>query len=220
MAITQHDVFAAADRIVADGGNPTLAAVRKALGGGSFTTISEWMTDWKTLRQAPIVREPAPTLIAEQSAAFAAELWHKAQELANARMSSERDALEATRIEMQNVSQQAVELADQLSEELETAQATITHLNDSLLKLTDDLLASQSECTTLEEQLTSQTSATHTALAALHEAHARVEQLTNLLEQERTDRRQAEAASFEAQQRAAVLEERLDGLSKKPVKAH
>jgi hypothetical protein len=40
MAITRDQVFEAADQIVAAGGNPTLAEVRKHLGGGSYTTIS------------------------------------------------------------------------------------------------------------------------------------------------------------------------------------
>ena len=41
MAISIDDVFSAADRLSESGQQPTLAAVRSALGGGSFTTISE-----------------------------------------------------------------------------------------------------------------------------------------------------------------------------------
>ena len=47
MAITKDQIFAVADEIDAAGQNATLAAVRKALGGGSFTTISEGMTEWR-----------------------------------------------------------------------------------------------------------------------------------------------------------------------------
>ena len=47
MAITRDQIFAVADEIDAAGQNATLAAVRKALGGGSFTTISDGMTEWK-----------------------------------------------------------------------------------------------------------------------------------------------------------------------------
>lgn len=57
MAITKQDIHAVADQIAADGGSPTLAAVRRVLGGGSFTTISEAMQEWKAARQnaaAPI----------------------------------------------------------------------------------------------------------------------------------------------------------------------
>lgn len=40
MAITKEQIFAVADELDAAGQNPTLASVRKQLGGGSFTTIS------------------------------------------------------------------------------------------------------------------------------------------------------------------------------------
>jgi hypothetical protein len=44
---TTTEIHAIADRLAATGQRPTLAAVRKELGGGSFTTISEAMKDWR-----------------------------------------------------------------------------------------------------------------------------------------------------------------------------
>ncbi len=41
MAISKKSIFDAADALDAAGQRPTLAALRKAVGGGSFTTISE-----------------------------------------------------------------------------------------------------------------------------------------------------------------------------------
>ena len=52
MAITREQIWAAADEIDAAGQNPTLAAVRKAVGGGSFTTIQDAMTEWKAKKAA------------------------------------------------------------------------------------------------------------------------------------------------------------------------
>ena len=68
MAITAEQIFAVADELDAAGQNPTLAAVRKILGGGSFTTISEAMTEWKARKAAKEtpLREPAPTMLAER----------------------------------------------------------------------------------------------------------------------------------------------------------
>ena len=68
MAISKDQIFAAADELDAAGQSPTLAAVRKALGGGSFTTISEGMTDWKARKAAKEtpLREPAPPAVAER----------------------------------------------------------------------------------------------------------------------------------------------------------
>ena len=45
MAISKGQIRTAADELDATGQAPTLAAVRKALGGGSFTTTSEGMAE-------------------------------------------------------------------------------------------------------------------------------------------------------------------------------
>ncbi|EBH0783176.1 hypothetical protein FJ875_23625 [Salmonella enterica] len=47
MAITTEQIMKAADELDREGQNPTLARVRKKLGGGSFTTISEVMIEWR-----------------------------------------------------------------------------------------------------------------------------------------------------------------------------
>lgn len=62
MAISIEDVYSVADRLFESGQQPTLAAVRSALGGGSFTTISEAMKSWRSRQQAAAtpVREAAP----------------------------------------------------------------------------------------------------------------------------------------------------------------
>ena len=77
MAITTADIHAAADRIAEAGQQPTLAAVRSALGGGSFTTISESMKAWKAAQQtaAAPMREAAPAAVTERMGELAAEVW-------------------------------------------------------------------------------------------------------------------------------------------------
>nr|WP_267785071.1 DNA-binding protein [Paenarthrobacter ureafaciens]MCY0975712.1 DNA-binding protein [Paenarthrobacter ureafaciens] len=61
MAISKEQIFAVADELDAAGQNPTLANVRKQLGSGSFTTISEAMNEWRARKasQAAPIREPA-----------------------------------------------------------------------------------------------------------------------------------------------------------------
>lgn len=64
MAITTADVCAAADTICGRWPAAHLAAVRTALGGGSFTTISEAMRSRKAAQQAqplPCERRPPPS---------------------------------------------------------------------------------------------------------------------------------------------------------------
>jgi chromosome segregation ATPase len=137
MAISKEQIFTIADELDAAGQNPTLAAVRKALGGGSFTTISEAMNEWKARKaekETPL-RQPAPPAVAERLTEFGAEIWALALELANGRLASEREALDAARVQLEAERQEAAELANQVSAELETLQQKVTELEEANTKL-------------------------------------------------------------------------------------
>ena len=115
MATTKEQVWLAADTIASEGGNPTLAAVREHLGGGSYTDISAAMQQWRASRQsssAPM-REPAPATITERMGEFSSEIWAVALEMANTRLQSEREGLEVARKEAEDTRQEAADLADQ-----------------------------------------------------------------------------------------------------------
>lgn len=121
--ITKDQIFSIAEELDGAGKSPTLAAVRKALGGGSYTTISEAMTEWKAkkaAKESPL-REPAPHAVSEQLNEFGIEIWALALELANGRLASERAALETARAQLEAETMEAAELADQVSSELEAA---------------------------------------------------------------------------------------------------
>jgi hypothetical protein len=118
---TKEQILQAADDLDAAGHAPTLAAVRKAVGGGSFTTIQQVMTDWKARKAnaaKPPIQAPAPAEIAERLAAVGADLWAAALSLADGRLAAEREALEQVRTEAE-----AADLADALSVELDHAKA-------------------------------------------------------------------------------------------------
>jgi chromosome segregation ATPase len=136
MAITKSDIFSAANAIAAEGGSPTLAAVRKALGGGSFTTISEGMQEWrikhKARQEAEPLREAAPVAVTDKLNELGFEVWAIALELANARLQHEREALELTRQELEESQAEAVELCDSISADLEQAQATIQQQEEAI----------------------------------------------------------------------------------------
>ena len=134
MALTKDQIFQAADQLAAAGTAPTLAAVRSAVGGGSYTTINEALKEWKAKQQATNapIREPAPAAVATRLEELGADIWAVALELANARLTSEREALEATRQQLETAQQEATELADQLSAELETLQAQHRQTSEAL----------------------------------------------------------------------------------------
>ncbi|OIQ91971.1 chromosome partition protein Smc [mine drainage metagenome] len=133
MAITAEQIWAAADALDAAGQSPTLAAVRKAVGGGSFTTISEAMAQWRARKadQSTPLREPAPPLVMERLAEVGADIWAAALDLANARLSSEREALEVARAELEASRLEAAQLADQLTVEVEDAKSSLEALHAS-----------------------------------------------------------------------------------------
>lgn len=134
MAITKGDIYAAADALVAEGKNPTLANVRKALGGGSFTTISEGVAAWKKDRRAQPapLQEPPPAAVADKFSGLLAEVWAAALGLAYARLASEREALASARVELEDERRQAVELAAQVSADLDQANQVRERLASEL----------------------------------------------------------------------------------------
>ena len=163
MAITKDQIFAAADELDAAGQNATLAAVRKALGGGSFTTISEGMTEWKArkaAKESPL-REPAPTAVADRLVELGTEIWSSALELANGRLATEREALEAARLRLEADKIEAAELADQVTAELEVVKATLSLANAAEQRVRD-------ECDSLRDALVN-----HKLLVATSEARVK-----------------------------------------------
>ena len=208
MAITTADIHTAADRIAESGQQPTLAAVRSALGGGSFTTISEAMKSWKAAQAAAAapLREAAPAAVTERMGELAAEVWGVAIGMASDRLASEREALEVARQEMEQAQAEAVELADQVAAELDAARAQIEQ-QTAALKLAEAQAA----------QLAAAQEAAHTAQAALAEAQKRADGLAALLEQERAATKEAQAKAEKALTDAAKLAGKLEALQ--PAKA-
>ena len=157
---SQEAIWAAADALVEAGERPTLAAVRKAVGGGSFTTISEAMGAWRGRQAiAEPVREPAPVAVSQQAAVLAAELWAQALAIAHERLQTDREALEAAREEMARERAEAVELADflaaemdQVRAELEAGQMLLTEKDEALLEQTQEIHHWRGEASLMREK--------------------------------------------------------------------
>jgi DNA repair exonuclease SbcCD ATPase subunit len=213
MAISLQDIHAAADDIAAAGGNPTLAAVRQALGGGSFTTISEAMKEWKAKHQTQAVitplREAAPSAISERLGAFGNEVWAIALELSNARLQSEREALEQVRKDLEQSQQETGDFADQLSADLEQAQALIKQQAETLDK-------AGNEATTKSNELESEKSArleaerkSEIAMAGLTETHQQISALNLHINELKTENKTFRAEANENYKKAVTVESEL-----------
>ena len=177
MAITKDQIFAVADELDAAGQSPTLAAVRKVIGGGSFTTISQAMAEWKARKaekEAPI-REAPPSTVTELLASLGGEVWSAALAMANGRLQSERAALEEARSQIEAEKAEAAELADQVSAELDASKTERAVLDAEITRLRGALAEQQAAGAGLAEQLAG-------ANARLDEVSKRADQLNAELE--------------------------------------
>ncbi|PUE48987.1 hypothetical protein B9Z47_05580 [Limnohabitans sp. 2KL-1] len=171
MAANTARIFEVADELDAAGHYPTWVRVRKALGGGSIMTISEAMTEWrarKAAKETP-VREALPQAVSELLAQFGAALWAQALQL-----SAGREALKKDRHGIEAQHQEAADLADQLSSELEAARQEATDLRQQLE-------VAQSTVKGLGDQLREREQSLAVAHARTDEIRNRATQLTEQL---------------------------------------
>lgn len=132
MTLTSERIHAVADQLSDSGVKPTLAAVRKALGSGSFTTIGEAMKSWRQENEQEEVLQQVdlPGGIDDRLKSLGAEIWQTAIGLANDRLSKERELLETAR---QDVAQEVDELS-QAVQTLEIEQSELLRQLDELEK--------------------------------------------------------------------------------------
>jgi chromosome segregation ATPase len=192
MAVTREQILAAADAIAAEGQRPTLEAVRQRV-GGSYSTISPALAEWKAQQaaRAQPVREAPPAAVAERLEALGGEVWAVALELATARLRAEREALEAARAELESERAEAVELADRQAAEIEALQSRL-----SGLEATEQ--AARQEADELRGRLAA--------------AEARVDELRTELDRARQEAAQARQEATQAREDAAGLRGRIEAL--------
>lgn len=119
MALTDDQIHATADKIVAQGERPTLSRVRKALGGGSFSTISEAMQAWreKQTEEHALAEVEVPDAIHERVEQLKAAAWEAAVAESERRLSAERQALDEAQAQAVSEVEEAREAVRTLEEE-------------------------------------------------------------------------------------------------------
>lgn len=154
MTSLKSKIFKAADALDASGQKPTLAAVRKALGAGSFTTISEAMQEWKARKAAKENRPlaPPPASVEERLTDLGAEIWTLALEAANNQLTNDRQDFEETRRTLETERQEAFELVNQVTTELEALQANLEATEQSAKRAQDDALALREQTALLAQR--------------------------------------------------------------------
>lgn len=204
MAVTKEQIFSAADELAAAGQKPTLEAIRQRT-GGSYTTISPALNEWKA-RQATAagpLREPAPQAVADRLAELGADVWAVALDLANARLAVEREALEKARAELEADRAEATELADKLAGDVEQLQSRLASIETAEQ-------AARIEADALRGQLTAAQEQAHTAEARAVEIERRAGELRTELDRAHQDAEQARGALAEQQKATAAATAQLD----------
>lgn len=137
MTITIEQIHQAANQLVEQGINPTQMAVRKQLGGGSFSTIGEGLKSWRVMQDtnAQLAQVAIPTAIGERAELLVAQLWDTAQSLTNEYLNKERESLDHEK--------------SLIRAELEEMRGMVATFEEEQEK-TKALLA---DCTTQKEQL-------------------------------------------------------------------
>lgn len=119
--ITYEAVAAACEKIEAAGKKPTQASVRKALGGGSFTTIGPFLTQWKEAKaeseELSMVEVPDDLEVAGSE--MVAKLWTAAMREASTGHAELQRSLLAAQEEIKAAEAETQEIATSLEADIE-----------------------------------------------------------------------------------------------------
>lgn len=131
---TKEKVFGAADKLVSEGIKPTMTAVKAELGGGSFSTISPLLAQWREARREldNINQSPVPDAVDTAVTNLTRQLWRVAQAEAENRVKGER----------QNIELAATEYAEreaELTQALDEAEEVIASLNGVVAEIKREL---------------------------------------------------------------------------------
>ena len=133
MAVNQERVNAVCDELAKAGKKATLAAVRDALGEGSFSTIRPMVQNWKAGRgdvAADAGAVVVPDAVQAMGGKLLAEVWALAERLAGERLAAERASIAAAREEMGAELAQAYAEMEALREQLAQAKADAALMTD------------------------------------------------------------------------------------------
>ena len=180
MAITREQFLETASSLQAQGIKPTQTNVRESLGGGSFTTISEVLREWRQEQDqtAQLQQIVIPHDITDKTNLLIAQLWETAQNLANDRLVAEREALshkEALINAEIDESNKIIETLENEQSEL-TAQLDTLNNDNSLLNTKNNELENLTN--SLQTQLQAEKDRADQLQLKLDEQNAKIERLT------------------------------------------
>lgn len=131
MAVNQEKVNAACEALNAEGKSPTLAAVREALGEGSYSSLAKMVKVWRITQADAEPVTPGievPDSVQELADRMAAGIWAEAEKMANARLEADREKFDQEKREMTEEMEEAYRTAEQAMDELKALKAQFTEM--------------------------------------------------------------------------------------------
>jgi chromosome segregation ATPase len=155
MALTHEEIWAMADDLEAKGVEPTLSAVRKALGRGSFTTLSDAMAERRKqlFTQRHDVKEPLPPALTQQMERLGHQIWASATAYANDRLKSDREQFDRMRSDLEAQRTEAAQVASEATDGLEAAQLRIETMESEVKALKGDIDKTRATLSSTAERL-------------------------------------------------------------------
>ncbi|ABK99502.1 DNA-binding protein [Pelobacter propionicus] len=129
---TYDKIFEAADKLDFQGKAVTLASVREVLGGGSYSTITPALKEWKVRKGAQLQLPVVPEELNRRLMALSTELWNQACQIVEKRFVGERMELEEQIKQLESNLNDAASAADSAEAAKELAEKKVTELQESI----------------------------------------------------------------------------------------
>ena len=169
--LTDAKIHTAAEALAKRGENPTQAAVRRELGGGSFATIGPALQQWREAQeedqQLAEVAVPAP--VAERGQQLQALIWQTAMQEAEQRLAARHEELEEQKLAADAAIQESREAVETLESEASENLKQIEELEKTLANKEVALTKATGAQTEAERKLASNKAAADAKLKGLEE---------------------------------------------------
>jgi hypothetical protein len=189
MAVTRDQIIGAAEQLNADGVYPSIKAVREKLGGGSDSTISPVLRDWRINREkTKNTLLEMPPKIKQVFDKAGAQLWQTAAAMAGTDLQQCREQIRTLETER-----------DAALAELEKYRLKIANLDEKLKDQGEQILR-------LEKHVANASRAEGRLQGEMKEKHEQIEIARKDAERERDRRREVEYLNVEYQKEIAELD--------------
>ena len=143
---SQEHIYATVDALIRAGKTPTLLAVREALGGGSMSTLSRTLSEWRQSREDKQTAEPPspdlPSAMKVLLESMGRAFWSEAVSLAGRDLQSIREQADKTAGEARQRLSDLEEALMVLEQERDRLEETLSSLHEEASRLKEERAAS------------------------------------------------------------------------------